>query len=239
MGKVMKKRGVLSMISLVLGGIILFATMRSIHFLTVPKGQQHDSRWAWGLVLGGLLYLASHLTRAVRISVISMPMLGVSLRTVFLLHFFVAPWSILLPFKLDEVARWNELRRVGNSPIRALLVCVIDRSMDGVVLLLLALSLALRGSQPVYLTMFVGIGLSAIGACFFLVPVLLETVQRHLFQYNFRKGAITLLAAIDALRRLLIHSRETISNTFPFLVASTIGIWAMEILAVESVLVFS
>ncbi len=226
------------LIFLALGAVIVFAVVRSIGVLAIPEGLGLNSRWVWGLVLGGALYLVSHLIRAARISVISMPMLGVSLRTVFSLHFAVAPWSILLPFKLDELPRWNELWRVGRSPIRALLVCAIDRSMDGVILLLLATSIAVMGSQPVYFTILLGLGLSAIGASFFLLPVLLEAVQRHLFLYNFRNDAIRLLAVVDSLRKLLISAREAFSQALPFLIVTTMGIWIMEILAVEAVLYF-
>ena len=188
-------------------------------------------------IVAVLLYAVSHLMRAVRLAVIAMPFLGVSFRTVVALHLFVAPWSLLLPFKLDELIRLNELCRVSHSLPRAIATVLIDRSMDGLILLALTGYLQSTGhADMASFVGFVGAGLTLIAIGFIVLPLLLETTQRHLFIYNHSPKALLLLKSVSGLRELLSVSRQTIRDATPFLLLTTLGIWCLELLAIWAVL---
>ena len=119
----------LLLLSAALALVVPVMLVRSAAALATPAGV---SAWRWVAALG---YLLSHVARATRLAMISGQLLGVSLRTAALVHLFVAPWSIILPFKLDELLRWRELARISGHISRALIACLIDRTADGIVLL--------------------------------------------------------------------------------------------------------
>lgn len=197
--------------------------------------------WSWStlpfLVAAGLLYLLAHAMRAARLAVIAMPMLGLSFRTAFLLHLFVAPWSLVMPFKLDEAVRLYELHYTGKSWSRALVALLIDRSMDGLVLLGFALALLLSGrAGNMMLLALAGVGLTALLVLLFTLPVLLEAIQSYIFQHHYGPRALRVLRAVDYLRRLLMSGRATIRRTALFLAIITACIWIVELAAVATVL---
>lgn len=193
--------------------------------------------FAWPFVLSALatasLYLLAHVMRAVRLAVIAMPLLGLSFRTSFYLHFFVAPWSLVMPWKLDEFIRLYEIHRAGKSWSRGVVALVIDRSMDGIVLVALALLLFFAGRAELATFMaIVGVGLIVVIATLFTLPVLLEAAQRYIFANHGRDIAIWLLRVVNYLRLMLLSGRDTIGATWPFLMIMTVGIWTVEWAAV-------
>jgi hypothetical protein len=184
-------------------------------------------------VAAAFFYAVSHVMRATRLAVIAMPFLGISFRSGLALHLFVAPWSILMPFKLDELIRYNELCRLSRSPARAFATILIDRSMDGVILIGLACYMLAAGYPEVAgFVGLAGVGLTVLALGFIILPPLLETTQRHIFTYNHSDTAFYALKRIDRLRQLLFTSRQAITGAAPFLLITTLGIWAMEMLAV-------
>lgn len=189
------------------------------------------------LVAAAILYLIAHAMRAARLAVIAMPMLGLSFRTAFLLHLFVAPWSLIMPFKLDEVIRFYQLQRTGKSWSRAVIALLIDRSMDGLVLLTLVLTLLLSGRPGnMMLLGLSGFVLTIILIMLFTLPILLETVQSYIFQHHYGIHALHLLKVLDYLRRLLTAGRATINRTALFLAIITFWIWIIELAAVAMVI---
>lgn len=190
------------------------------------------------LLAGGGLYFCSHVLRAVRLAVVCAPLLELTLRKAILLHFFVAPWSLIMPVKLDELVRLNELAIAGQSWPRAIMALLIDRVMDAVLLLGLVLFLAARGTGGNgALAAVLGAALLVICATFLALPIVLETAQRHIFAHHYHAHSAQVLRAIDAVRRLLIHGRATISVTMPFLLLSSLCICALELAAADVVLV--
>ncbi len=209
---------------------IVFAAVLSISLETLAGDAALLVNAGFNYVIAGALYLASHGVRATRLAIIAMPILGISFRTGFLIHLFVAPWSLLLPFKLDEAIRIGELSRAGRSLPRAITVSLIDRSMDGIVLIALSWPLLKSGHDTMgSFTGFVGLGLTLIALGFFILPLLLEMVQRHIFSFHYRDSAFRVLKAVSELRSLLALGRGTIASVFPFLAVSTVAIWAMEL----------
>lgn len=180
-----------------------------------------------------LFYLLSHLMRAARMAVIAMPLLGISFRSAVLLHLTVAPWTLLLPLKLDELIRLNELSRLSAAPERAVGAILIDRSLDGIILVPLALLLQAAGFTA--LAGFIGViggALMLLAAGFLLLPFLLETIQRQLFIYNHGERGLRALRQIDRARLLVSMMRQAAGQGALFLLLATIGIWVLELFAV-------
>lgn len=190
---------------------------------------QTPAKTSFIIASSGLLYLFSHILRAARLAVIAMPLAGVSFRTVGLLHLFVAPWSLVLPFKLDELLRFGELARAGRSWSRAFVAILIDRSVDGMVLLGIALFLSSQGYQSVAgFAGFVGLGLLLIASSFFMLPNFLESIQRYIFAHHYQPRAVVALRTTKYLRNVFQAGRTTIRNTLPFIIVATTGIWMLE-----------
>lgn len=213
--------------------VIAIAAMRTL----APFDALHSWTTLPFLVAAATLYLLAHMMRAARLAVIAMPMLGLSFRTAFLLHLFVAPWSLIMPFKLDEAVRLYELRHTGKSWSRAMVTLLIDRSMDGLVLLTLGLTLLLSGrAGNIMLLGLSGFVLTIILIMLFTLPILLEAVQSYIFQHHYGAHALRSLRVIDYLRRLLTAGRTTINRTALFLAIITFWIWIVELAAVATVL---
>lgn len=191
-----------------------------------------------GCLVAGILYFCAHLMRAFRLAVIAMPLLGASYRTTVLLHLFVAPWSLILPFKLDEIVRYCELASLGKSYPRAVIVLLIDRSMDGAILVALSMLLLASGRTSVAGPVaFIGVGLLLAVIAIFVLPVLLEQIQRHVFTNHYNDRALKILEFVSMARGALVVSREAIIGNVTFLVLATVGIWSLELSAVASLLV--
>ena len=189
------------------------------------------------LLTGGGLYLASHGLRAVRLAVIAVPLLDLTLRKAIMLHLFVAPWSLIMPLKLDELVRVNELSVAGGSWPRAVMTLLIDRTMDAVLLLGLILVLHAGGiGGNALLAVMLGAALLVICATFLGLPIVLELVQRHVFAHHYHAHAARVLHVTDTVRRLLICGRTTIVTTAPFLVLSSLCIAALELAAAATAL---
>jgi hypothetical protein len=195
-------------------------------------GQLPATSLALLLVAGGGLYFLSHALRAVRLAVIAVPLLELTLRKAVMLHFFVAPWSLVMPMKLDELVRVNELAIAGGSWPRAVMTLLIDRTMDAVLLLGMIIILRAGGiGGNAALAAMLGAALLVVCATFMALPIVLETAQRHVFAHHYHARSAQVLRAIDTVRRLLVHGRTTILATLPFLILSSLCICALELAA--------
>lgn len=209
----------------VLAFLLAFAGSLSM-MASLPMSAQ---RIAVALLVAGALYLLSHLFRALRLAVVAAPMLGLSYRTTVSLHLFVAPWSLLMPFKLDELVRLNELRKASRSLMRSVIVLLIDRSMDGVALVILSLiALSYGQSQSVLMITILGLGLFALAFALFAAPPLLGAIQTYVFANHYRDRAFVVLRAVSNARTILVTSRGAIAGVSLFLAFVTILIWLLE-----------
>jgi hypothetical protein len=217
---------------------VTFAVLLARSIAVLSSGEWlFTARLLLACLAAGALYIIAHLMRAFRLAVIAMPLTGASFRTLVLLHLFVAPWSLVLPFKLDELIRLTKLARIARSWSRAAIVLLIDRSMDGVVLIGLAVLLLGGGGWDVAAPVaIVGAGLTLLVLAFFILPVLLQQVQRHIFVHHYHDSALVVLAWVSKARGMLDISRQVISAAPAFLVLATLGIWSMELVAVGAVL---
>lgn len=189
---------------------------------------------AWLACTAGMaLYLFSHLLRAIRLAIIGVAIHRTSFRTLVLLNFAVSPWSMILPFKLDELVRVNELRSLNGSLIRALMTLVIDRLMDGPMLVLCATYLAWQGQSAAALVSgLAGLAMITITSGFFVLAPLLRFLQQYVFVHHYRPRALRLLGLVHRLRLLVELGRATIARAAPILLFCTLGIWCCELAAV-------
>ncbi len=179
------------------------------------------------------LYLASHMLRAIRLAVIGVSIHKTSFRTLALLNLSVAPWSMIAPFKLDELIRVNELRSVNGSLTRALMTLIIDRSMDGPMFIAFAALLFAFGMDQIALFAgLFGLAMIAVTVGFFAASQILHFLQRYIFLYHYKPRALNTLRIVHQLRQLAGLGRETIISTAPILLLCTLGIWFLEIGAV-------
>jgi Lysylphosphatidylglycerol synthase TM region len=183
------------------------------------------------------LYLTSHLLRAIRLAIIGVSVHNTSFRTLALLNFSIAPWTLILPFKADEMIRINELRSLNGSLARAIVTVIIDRSLDGPILLAFAVYFFVHDRPNIAaFAGFFGFALAAVTIGFFAATQILQSIQRYIFVHHYKPRAVRLLRIIDQLRTLSMLGQETIVNAAPILILCTLGIWCLEIAAVGLVL---
>ena len=140
---------------------------------------------------------------------------------------------MILPFKLDELVRVNELRSLSGSLERAAMTIVIDRSMDGPMLLLCAAYLDRHGNAAIAQAAgLAGIAMVTITLGFIVTAQMLHFIQHYIFLYHYRPRAIRALHVIHRLRQLAELGRATILRTAPILMMCTLAIWLFEIAAV-------
>lgn len=211
---------------------LLVMAVRTMVGLHAALGLQPPARLALVLAVAGVFYLVSHGLRALRLAVITVPLLGLGLRKAAMLHFFVAPWSLVMPVKLDELIRVNELAIAGRSWPNAIMALLIDRVVDALVLVALILMLAAYGIDGNGVLAIVLAGaLLVLGTTFLAAPIVLATAQRHVFAHHHHARAADALRVIDAVRRLVLRGRATIAATAPLLVMTSACICALELAA--------
>lgn len=185
------------------------------------------------LAIPALVYLMAHLVRAVRLGVL---IGNASLRHLLVLYFYCAACSTLIPFKLGELARVNEVSRWMNSYWKGILVVWIERLFD--VLMLSALmvfvlstgnseSLGRLGSLLWLIAAFV----SASIFFFLILPEQLYALNLHVIRKYRGTKAINILRVIDSLYELLQQARPMMAGRLVTLTVLTLVIWGLELQA--------
>ena len=158
--------------------------------------------------LAALIYLASHVLRALRFALLSMDMLGISGRTAALMHFATAPFALVLPFKSGELLRLHQLWQLGGTAIYAVIVLLIDRMYDSLFLIPILLILLMQSSAPPVLTLltilaaFIPLVVVVIG------PKLLSEVQRYVLVHHNNPRVLPMSPAIPLTHSPLSDKRE-------------------------------
>ncbi|MDZ5650608.1 hypothetical protein ULB03_26250 [Nitrospirillum sp. BR 11828] len=184
------------------------------------------------VILAIAFYGLGHALRAVRLAVVGVPLLRWPARALLLLHFRTAPTSFVLPFKLGELYRFQQLGGLSVDGARALLVIVVERMMDAIVLSGLCFFLfAVDHGVPANL-LFIAVVLSVSIALALLVLVAfgpaLATLQGYIFRHHFSPGSRTALRLINSLRRAIAVATESLRGSVLILLLLTAGIWACE-----------
>ena len=187
------------------------------------------------------VFLLSHVLRAIRLTLITSSVLYVSGRTTSLMHFVTAPFGSILPYKLGEIVRLQQLWRTGRSFSGAIVVLLIDRVFDAVMLLGLL-------SWVIWTGQWLGGGAGTVMALttlsiilaliiFSLGPHALSGIQRYIVVNHNHRTSISLLSILDMLRSVLADGGNTIRKHGSILLVLSLVIWAMEV-AAASIFIF-
>ena len=190
-------------------------------------------RDAWAAVLAAAaLYGAAHVLRAGRLALLAAPALNMHVRTVVLLHFHTAPVSFIVPFKLGELYRWQQLAWLSRNPGGSLLIVVLDRMLDALVLLLaLAAVAGLNGRLAPGAAPIAGLlGLATVLGLFVVLvaPGCLHALQAYILQNHSAPRARRVLRLVDASRLAISSARERLRGNFVLLLFISAVIWITE-----------
>ena len=190
------------------------------------------------VTIGGMavLYLIAHCLRGVRLALLAASACDVSVRTTFLLHLFTAPTALILPFKLGEVFRLQQLMMITGKPVGALVVLLLDRALDAVVLLpaflyIIATDEARVSGGALGLVALLSLVLICAGATFLAAPEALRAIQRYIFLRHARPRARRVLGWLSAIHAVLDRSVRSMRTNFAVLIALSLAIWSFEVAA--------
>lgn len=190
-------------------------------------------RGAWAAVLAAAaLYGLAHALRAARLALLAAPALNMHVRTVVLLHFHTAPVSFIVPFKLGELYRWQQLAWLSRNPGGSLLIVLMDRMLDALVLLLaLAAAAGIGGRMPPGTPVVAGLLALATMLGLFVVlvaPGCLEALQAYILQNHSAPRARRVLRIVDASRLMISSVRERLHGNLTLLLFLSAVIWMIE-----------
>ena len=190
-------------------------------------------RGAWAAVLAAaILYGAAHMLRAARLALLAAPALNMHVRTVVLLHFHTAPVSFIVPFKLGELYRWQQLAWLSRNPGGSLLIVLLDRMLDAMVLLLaLAVAAGFAGRLAPGTVLIAGLLTLATMLGLFVVlvaPGCFHALQAYILQNHSAPRARKLLPLVDASRLAVSSARERLRANFMVLLFLSAVIWVIE-----------
>ncbi len=190
-------------------------------------------RGAWLAVpAAAVLYGTAHVLRAARLALLAAPALNMHVRTVVLLHFHAAPVSFIVPFKLGELYRWQQLAWLSRNPGGSLLIVLLDRMLDALVLLLaLAVVAGFAGRMAPGAMLIAGLLTLATVLGLFVVlvaPGCLHALQAYILQNHSAPRARTLLRFVDASRLAVSSARDRLRGNFMLLLFLSAVIWVIE-----------
>ncbi len=209
--------------------------LAAVALFTPPQilGAASALRGAWAAVLAAaVLYGAAHVLRAARLALLAAPALNMHVRTVVLLHFYTAPVSFIVPFKLGELYRWQQLAWLSRNPGGSLLIMLLDRMLDALILLLALASVAGASGRIAPAAVPIA-GLLALATALGLFVVLvapgcLEALQAYILQNHSAPRARRVLRLVDAARLAVSSARERLRGNFLLLLFISAVIWVIE-----------
>lgn len=211
---------------LLIGGLLLAVTS------TEPDAAAISGQDVLRLALAVLLYFAGHAFRFARLSVL----VGAGqLRRFLSLYLYVAACSSIIPFKLGELTRINELAVWTGSFWRGLLVVWVERTFDVVALALILAYLALQplAGFPSIWPLLALVALFAFLSVlvFFMLPEQLVSLNLHVIRSYKGVKAVRILTILDRCSDLLQQFRPLISGKMVTLGVFTVLIWCLELTA--------
>lgn len=203
--------------------------------------------------VGAILYLGAHALRVIRLAV----MLDddrISVRSIFIAHFFAAAVSLLIPFKLGELYRVVEIDRVVRMPeanrrqlpasrsgwrpaARAFLVVWSERLLDLITLtaaFAVAIPLASDGFPARWAeftpAMLVAI-IAVIGTLtlFFVIPENIESLKLFLIRRYNAPWTVRLLRTLSSIQVAIDQVPKVLARRAITLLFLTLLIWSMEV----------
>ena len=204
---------------------LTFSGLKAVHF-DMPDA-------AGALAMPVFVYGLSHVLRAARLGVL----LGAGrARRLLGLYFYTAACSAVIPFKLGELVRINEIAWWSGSYWRGLLIVWIERVFDVVALGGMALFILGTGAQE---PKDIGLLLWAIGGFvfltvlfFFIVPEQICGLNLHVMRSYKGRKAVHILRMLDSCYQLFEQVRPLLAGKLVTLSLLTLFIWGAELLAV-------
>lgn len=189
------------------------------------------------LVMPAFIYLMAHVLRAVRLGVL---LSAGRARRLLWLYFYTAACSAIIPLKLGELVRINEIAWWTGSYWRGLLIVWIERAFD--VAALGAMAFFILGSHA-HVPEGIGMLLWAIGGFvfitvifFFIVPDQLCGLNLHVIRSYKGRKAVHILRLLDSCLQLFDQVRPLLAGKLVSLSLLTLFIWGAELLAVAMLL---
>lgn len=195
----------------------------------------------WGIAGPILLYLASHGCRAVRLALLATPLLGTSGRSAALLQLVTAPAALVLPLKLGELLRFQQLHRLGAARdwLLPLVVLVLDRLMDAVLIVCLFGLVWIQSGGTTMLSGAVVLSMAMLTVAMILFGVLpgaLTTLQRYILVNHQAALPRRALGTIDRLRHATTMGARQIAVQGGLVGIVSVAIWTLEFAGVSLLL---
>ena len=202
-----------------------------LHLISLSEVEKHYSilNFAWPLGL----YLIGHLFRALRLALL---INASHLRRLFAMHFYTAACSAIIPFKLGELVRLNEISYWCTNFWRGLLVIWIERAFDITALALLLSGLILNDAQSFAdvrsLVWLIAAFMVITLGVFFILPEELFRLNLHVIRTYKGRKALRILRIVDGFYELLQQARPLLDGKLTALSVLTLLIWGFELTAI-------
>ena len=224
-----------------LGGGLLLAVVLSRIALSGALVMAFSNVSAGAVIAAGFLYLCSHGLRCIRLAIIATPMIKLSARTTALIQLYTAPLVLVLPWKLGELLRIQQLASASDRPIETIVAVVVERSLDVVCLLVICLTLLSLGAVATeklatLIAILVVLEVLFLTTVIFAQP-LLGWIQRYIFLRHLRNGTIWVLTVIDKLRNATQLGKACLEQNVAPLLLISMMIWTLEIMAMAALAV--
>jgi hypothetical protein len=185
--------------------------------------------FAWPLIL----YFFAHLFRAFRLALL---INASQLRRLFAMHFYTAACSAIIPFKLGEIVRLNEISQWCASFWRGLLIFWIERTFDIIALAALLVLVLTSGvanlAEIRSLAWLIGGFIIITTVIFFILPEQLFRLNLHVIRTYKGRKALHILRIVDGVYDMLQHARPLLVGKLTALSLLTFLVWAFELAAV-------
>lgn len=181
-----------------------------------------------------LIYGLAHALRAVRLGVL---MGAGRARRLLGLYFYTAACSAVIPFKLGELVRINEIAYWCGSYLRGLLIVWMERVFDVIALgVIAAFFLSTSDQQPRDLSLLlwvVGGFVFLTFLLFFIAPEQLSGLNLHVIRSYKGRKAVRILRTLESLHQFFEQVRPLMAGKVVTLSLLTFFIWGAELLAVS------
>ncbi|MDR5855196.1 hypothetical protein P9239_07880 [Caballeronia sp. LZ062] len=180
-----------------------------------------------------LLYVLAHVARMLRLGLL----LGsIRLRRLLGLYIYTGACSALIPFKLGELARINEIawQQSGNYA-RGLVIVWVERVFDLIAVGAIILVLMTRGEVepgPIAPVLWLICVFVLATVCFFFVlPEQLATLNLHVMRTYRDRKAVRILKILEAINNFSQMARPLLHGRILTLSLVTLFIWGFEVMA--------
>ena len=211
----------------------IVGSLAFIYFLINSLTKYDFISFTTTLIVPTIAYIVDHFLRAIRLGVL---LKAQKIRKLLSLHFYTAACSAVIPFKLGELVRINELSRCENNYCKGILIVWIERIFDVIALSVFALLIFLSGGAQVLEGMW---GLLWIMLAFvffsiimfFVLPEQLSALNLHVIRSYSGRKAIKILHLLDIISSVLDKVRPIVSERILTLSILTIFIWIFELVS--------